>query len=114
MSTNSQSESNWLQVRRQVQQFADVVLGESAAFFLYRGKLYGPQLNAQPVSALLGSADGCEALLQLLAQLEANEPVDAVIVDDKGVEPEGPGRPVLKLVVGNLVQVWPNGRWESV
>ena len=114
MSTDSQSADKWLAARRQVQQLAEVVLGESAAFFLYRGKLYGPQLNGQHVSALLGSADGCEFLLELIEQLDANEPVDAVIVDGQGQEPAGPGRPVLKLLVGHLVQMWPNGRWEPV
>jgi hypothetical protein len=41
MRTNSDSVSagKWLQARQQVQSLADVVLGDSAAFFLYRGKL---------------------------------------------------------------------------
>lgn len=112
--TDTLSAGNWLQARQQVQSLADVVLGESAAFFLYRGKLFEPRLEGQYVSALLGSTDGCETVRRLIETLDADGTVDAVIVDDAGQEPDGSTRPVLKLMVGHLIHLWPNGRGEPV
>lgn len=112
--TDTLSASNWLQVRQDVQSLAEVVLGEAAAYFLYRGKLYEPRSHGQYVSALLGSTDGCETVRRLIETLDANGTVDAVIVDDEGQEPDGSTRPVLKLLVGHLIHLWPNGHGEPV
>jgi hypothetical protein len=106
--------SKWLQARRHVQELADVVLGDAAEFFLYRGKLYGESASGQYISALLGSTEGCEAVLRLIERLDGEEAVEAVIVDEGGREPDGPGLPVLRLVVGHLCQCWAHGRIESV
>lgn len=114
MGSDTLSASKWLQARQQVQSLADVVLGDAAAFFLYRGKLYEPRSHGQYVSALLGSTEGCETVRQLIEKLDADGTVDAVIVDDEGHEPDGSGRPVLKLLVGHLIQLWPNGRGEPI
>jgi len=108
------SASKWLQARRQVQSLADVVLGDASEFFLYRGKLYGKEAPGQYVSALLGSCQGCETVLRLIGRLDANEAVEAVIVDEQGREPSGPGLPVLRLVVGHLSHCWLHGRIEPV
>jgi len=110
----SLSASKWLQARRQVQERAEVVLGEAAEFFLYRGKVYGESAPGQYVSTLLGSTEGCEAVLRLIERLDADESVEAVIVDERGHEPDGPGLPVLRLVVGHLSHYWPYGRIEPV
>jgi len=106
--------SIWLQARRQVQQMAEVVLGDAAAFFLYRGKLYGEGAPGQFVATLLGSTRGCETVLRLIEQLDAGGEVQAVVVDDQGHEPDGPGLPVLSLVVGHLSHLWSNGHREPV
>jgi len=106
--------SKWLQARRQVQQLADVVLGEAAEFFLYRGKVYGESAPGQYISALLGSTEGCEVVLRLIERLDADGTVEAVVVDEQGREPDGPGLPVLRLVVGHLCHCWQHGRIESV
>ena len=108
------SASKWLVARREVQQLADVVLGDAAEFFLCRGKLYGEGAPGQYVSALLGSSEGCETVLRLSERLDADEPLEAIVVDEQGREPDGPGRPVLRLVVGHLSHVWSNGRRETV
>jgi len=108
------SASKWLQARQQVQSLADVVLGDAAPFFLYRGKLYEPWSHGQYVSALLGSTGGCETVRRLIEILDGDGTVNAVVVDDEGREPDGSGRPVLKLLVGHLIQLWPNGRGEPV
>jgi hypothetical protein len=108
------SASKWLQVRRQVQQLADVVLGDAAEFFLYRGKLYGEGAPGRYISALLGLTEGCEAVIRLIERVDAGEAIEALIVDGQGNEPEGPGRPVLTLLVGHLIHQWPNGHREPV
>ena len=108
------SAGKWLQVRRQVQSLADVVLGDAAEYFLYRGKLYGEGAPGQYISALLGSTEGCETLLRLIERLDADEALEAVVVDEQGREPDGPGRPVLRLVVGHLSHCWSHGRIEPV
>jgi len=113
-SIDTLSTSRWLQARRQVQSLADVVLGEAAEFFLSRGKLYGEGAPGQYISALLGSTDGCETVLRLIERLDAEEAVEAVVVDDLCREPDGPSLPVLKLVVGHLCHVWPHGRIEPI
>jgi hypothetical protein len=112
--TDTLSAGNWLQARQQVQEFADVVLGESAAFFLYRGKLYGPRSHGQYVSGLLGSIEGCETVRRLIEILDVGGTVGAVVVNEEGQEPDGSTRPVLKLSVGHLMHLWPNGRVEPV
>lgn len=106
--------SRWLKARHEVQQLAEVVLGDSAEYFLYRGKLYGEGAPGEYVSTLMGSIEGCEKLLRLIERLDAEEPLEAIIVDDKGREPDGPGRPVLKLLVGHLSHYWPHGRIEPI
>ena len=106
--------SRWLQARSQVQQLADVVLGDSAEYFLCRGKLYGEGASGQYVSALLGSAEGCEAIIRLIERLDEGESLYAVVVDEQGHEPDGPGLPVLKLLVGHLSHYWPHGRIEPI
>ncbi len=106
--------STWLETRRQVQSLADVVLCEAAAFFLYRGKLYRERSHGQYVSSFLGSTDGCEKVLRLIERLDAGGTVEAVVVDNEGLEPGGPGRPILALVVGHLSHLWPDGRREPV
>src|ERR1035437_8045857 len=106
--------SKWLVARREVQQLADVVLGDAAEFFLYRGKLYGEGASGQYISALLGSTEGCETVLRLLERLDADGTVEAVVVDEQGHEPDGLGRPVLTLLVGHLCHQWPNGHREPV
>ena len=106
--------SKWLVARRQVQQLADVILGDAAEYFLYRGKLYGEGAPGQYISALLGSAQGCETVLRLLERLDADETLEAVIVDEQGHEPDGPGWPVLRLLVGHLCHLWSNGRREPI
>ena len=111
---DTSSTSKWLAARRQVQQTAEVVLGDAAAFFLYRGKLRGEGRPGQYISALLGSTEGCELVLQFLQRLDAGESLEAIVVDDKGREPDGPGRPVLTLIVGHLSRVLPDGRSETV
>ena len=108
------SASKWLQARRQVQQLAEVVLGDAAEFFLYRGKLYGEGAPGQYVSALLGSTEGCERVLRLIERLDVEETVEVVVVDEQGREPDGPGLPVLRLVVGHLSHCWQHGRIEPV
>lgn len=65
------SAGEWLQARQQVQSLAEVILGESAEFFLYRGKLYQPQAHGQYIFALLGSVDGCEAKPQRTSKRKA-------------------------------------------
>jgi hypothetical protein len=106
--------SKWLQARRQLQQLADVVLGDAAEFFLYRGKLYSEGAPGQYISALLGSTEGCETVLRLIERLGADEAVEVVIVDEGGCEPDGRGLPVLRLVVGHLSHCWLHGRIEPV
>jgi hypothetical protein len=106
--------SKWPKARRQVQQLADVVLGDAAEFFLYRGKLYGEGAPGQYISALLASAEGCGTVLRLIERLDADEAIKAVVVDDNGHEPDGPGLPVLKLLVGHLSHYWPQGRIEPI
>jgi len=106
--------SKWLRARRQVQQLSEAVLGEAAEYFLYRGKLYGEGAPGQYVSTLSGSTEGCETVLRLIERLDADESVEVVIVDDRGSEPDGPGLPVLGLVVGHLSHCWPHGRIEPV
>jgi len=113
-SIDTLSTSRWLQARRQVQQLAEVVLGEAAEFLLYRGKLYGEGASGQYVSALLGSTQGCEAVLRLIERLDAEEAVEVVIIDDQGCEPDGPCLPVLRLVVGHLSHCWQHGRIAPV
>ncbi len=104
--------STWLETRRQVQQMAEVVLGDTAEFFLYRGRLYGGAAPCQHISALLASNEGCELVLQFLERLDAGESLEATILDDSGREPDGPIRPVLTLIVGHLCHLWPNGHRE--
>ena len=104
----------WFEARRQVRARADVVLGEAATRFLCLGKLYGEGEPGRYISSFLGSAEGCETVLRLIEQLEAEEPLEAVVVDLQDEEPAGPGRPVLKLIVGHLCHRWPNGRREPV
>lgn len=106
--------SKWLQSRRQLQSLADVVLGDAAEFFLYRGKLYGEGAPGQYVSTLLGSAQACETVIRLIERLDAGEAIEAVVVDEQGHEPDGLGRPVLTLLVGHLCHQWPNGHREPV
>jgi len=113
-SIDTANASKWLHARRQVQSLADVVLGDAAEFFLYRGKLYGEGASGQYISALLGSADGCETVLRLIERLDVDGTVEAVVVDERGRAPDGPGLPVLRLVVGHLCQCWAHGRIESV
>lgn len=97
-----------------MQQLAEVVLGDAAEFFLYRGKLCGEGAPGQYISALLGSTEGCGAVLRLIERLDAEETVEVVIVDDQGREPGGPVLPVLRLVVGHLSHCWLHGRIEPV
>ena len=113
-SIDTLSANKWLVARRQVQSLANVLLGDAAEFFLYRGKLYGEGAPGQYISALLGSCDGCETVRRLIERLDADEALEAVIVDDHGHEPEGPGLPVLTLLVGHLIHQWPNGHREPV
>lgn len=106
--------SSWSAARRQVQERADVVLGEAGDYFLYRGRLYEEDAQGQPISALLSSTEGCERLLVLIERLDAEEALRAVILDDGGREPTPSARPVLKLIAGHLNHVWPNGHREPV
>ncbi len=106
--------SAWLETRRQVQQMAEVVLGDAADYFLYRGRLFGGAAPCRHISALLASTQGCELVLQLLERLDAGESLEATILDDNGSEPDGPGRPVLTLIVGHLCHLWANGHREPV
>ncbi|MBE0624594.1 MAG: hypothetical protein IH606_07280 [Burkholderiales bacterium] len=106
--------SSWLQARRRVQELAEVALGDASDYFLYRGRLYGEGAPGRFVATLLGSMEGCEVVARLIERLDAGGAVEAVVVDNDGREPEGPGRPVLRLVVGHLCQVWSNGKRETV
>ena len=104
----------WFATRRQVRSLADVVLCDAADRFLCLGKLYGEGEPGRYVSSFLGSAEGCETVLRFIERLDAGETLEAVVVDLQDEEPDGPGRPVLALVVGHLVHLWPNGHAEPV
>ena len=106
--------SSLLDARRRVQRLADALLGAAADAFLYRGMLFGEGMPGQHISGLLCYTGGCEAVLWLLERLEANETLEAVILDECGQEPDDERRPVLALLDKWLSYVWPDGQIERV